>query len=210
VEARSWRSGARYAFGQWHAPALTFGQAGVLHNEHNAIADILAASAFFRGQNVDSKQLVPDKAAAQHLSPHPNGFSSSVSLCSYSAGAHLGMLAVNLKPDAFEAVVLRAGVYDMVRLHHYGAKNTTRSWVTQHGDITLEAHRAWIPALNPLTTVKQHEGREAGYKAILLDVSENDGTVHALHSFKQTAELQLKNKANAEGERASSSSAARV
>jgi hypothetical protein len=178
------------------AGAYLICQAGVLKNKHNAVADILTASAFFRGLNVDSKHLITphDKL------PHLNGFSRAVSLFSYSAGAHGAMLALDKEPKAFDAAVLRAGVFDMVRLHNNGGNpKTTEPWCSQYGDSKVAADRLWMADLDPLSTVKTRVEHKNGRHAILFDVSDSDGTVYPIHSLKQTAELQYKNKANAEG-----------
>jgi hypothetical protein len=178
------------------AGAYLICQAGVLKNKHNAVADILTASAFFRGLNVDSKHLITphDKL------PHLNGFSSAVSLFSYCAGAHGAMLALEKKPEAFDAAVLRGGVFDMVRLHDNGGNpKTTEPWCSLYGNIKSATDRIWMADLDPLSNVKTRVGLKKGDHAILFDVSDSDGTVYPLHSIKQTAELQYKNPENAEG-----------
>jgi hypothetical protein len=166
---------------------LSLTQAGILENEHHAVSDILAAASFFRSTHFDLAL------------PKFSGHSNEAAFYSVSAGAHLGMLAVNRRPDAFDAVILRAGVYDMSRMHVYGNPSTIAGWKSQHGDIDNEAHRKWIPGLDPLQTINKHDGKAPPYKSILLDASIGDGTVPALHSLKQIAELQLTGKGTADG-----------
>jgi prolyl oligopeptidase len=135
--------------------------------------------------NLENKQNVFDDfiACAEHLIK--TKYTSPERLC-IQGGSNGGLLmgaALTQRPELFQAVVSRVGLYDMLRveLDANGAFN-----VTEFGTIKNPSQFEALYDYSPYHRV--HKGVK--YPAILMTAGENDGRVLAYHTRKMGALLQ--------------------
>lgn len=155
IASASIRGGGEYG-AKWHL-------AGVKEKKQNSIDDLLAAAEWLIG----NKYTNPKKLAL-------HGFSCSAML----AGA-----CVNARPDLFGAIVVKGGVYDMIR---YPLFSLGRLWVLEYGNPDDPRELDFIKKYSPYHNIK----RNTHYPSMLIMVSDMDTRVVPLHSYKYAAALQ--------------------
>ncbi len=102
-----------------------------------------------------------------------------------SGGSNGGLLVgacLTQHPEQFGAALASAGVFDMLRFHHFTDGWT---WKTEYGDPDDPLQFSWLHAYSPL-----HNARPASYPATLLTTGEHDSIVIPGHSLKFAATLQ--------------------
>lgn len=149
------RGGGEYGE-EWH-------QAGNLTKKQNVFDDFIACAQYL----INNKYTNPSKLAIE-------------------GGSNGGLLmgaALTQRPELFQAVVSRAGIYDMLRveLDPNGAFN-----VTEYGSVKDPDQFKALYAYSPYHHVK--EG--TAYPAIFFYTGEHDARVNPAHSRKMIARLQ--------------------
>jgi len=149
------RGGGEYGE-EWH-------RAGNLTQKQNVFDDFIACAQYL----IDNKYTNPSKLAIE-------------------GGSNGGLLmgaALTQRPELFQAVVSRAGIYDMLRveLDPNGAFN-----VTEYGSVKDPDQSKALYAYSPYHHVK--EG--TAYPAIFFYTGEHDACVNPAHSRKMIARLQ--------------------
>ncbi|HEY4238244.1 MAG TPA: prolyl oligopeptidase family serine peptidase [Kofleriaceae bacterium] len=99
-----------------------------------------------------------------------------------SNGGLLVAVALEQRPAAFGAVVVRVGVLDMLRFHLAGEG---AGWTGVYGSPDVPAERAALRAYSPV-----HNARPARYPPTLIITGENETRVVPWHSYKLAAALQ--------------------
>jgi prolyl oligopeptidase len=143
-------------------------KAGMLLNKQNVFDDFIAVAEHL----IDRGYTTPQQLAIQ-------------------GGSNGGLLmgaVTNQRPDLFAAVIAQVGVMDMLRYHTF---TIGWGWATEYGNPDEEAHFKNILKYSPLHNIEEKE-----YPAVLVMTADHDDRVVPAHSFKYTATLQAKNKAD--------------
>jgi prolyl oligopeptidase len=122
-------------------------------------------------------------AIAAHLAREGYGTPRSLGIEGGSNGGLLVAASMTQHPDAFGAVVARAGVLDMLRYERF---TCGKDWVPDYGSVTVPEELAALRAYSPLQAVRPG----TAYPATLVLTGDHDDRVVPAHSFKFAAALQ--------------------
>lgn len=144
----------------WHRQALK-------ENKQNSFDDFIAAAEWL----IKSKYTQPNRLAAIGM----------------SSGGLLVAASANQRPDLFKAIVVEAGLLDMLRFHLF---TVGRFWISEHGNPDDPSDFAMLSKYSPCHNVKKMET----YPSVLVTASQDDDRVVPSHSFKYLAVLQNNHK----------------
>ncbi|HEU4411251.1 MAG TPA: prolyl oligopeptidase family serine peptidase [Polyangiaceae bacterium] len=141
--------------------------------------------AWARAAEKTKKQVTFDDfiAAAEWLVAQKITSPRRLAIAGASNGGLLVAAAATQRPDLFAAVVVEAGVLDMLRFHLTGQGE---GWTGAYGSPEAPDEFRALFAYSPVHNVKPG----ARYPATLVVTGENDGRVAPWHSFKFAAALQ--------------------
>jgi prolyl oligopeptidase len=143
-------------------------KAGMLLNKQNVFEDFIAVS--------------------EHLITCGYTTPEQLTIQGGSNGGLLMGAVTNQRPDLFAAVIAQVGVMDMLRYHTF---TIGWGWASEYGNPDEEVHFKNILKYSPLHNIEEKE-----YPAVLVMTADHDDRVVPVHSFKYTATLQTKNKAD--------------
>jgi prolyl oligopeptidase len=107
-----------------------------------------------------------------------------------SSGGRLVAEAINLRPDLCKVCIPIVGTMDMLRFPKF---TIGYAWMDEYGNPEKEAELQCLLKTSPLHNIKEN----GNYPAVLVIATDHDDRVYPAHSYKYTAELQAKNKDNA-------------
>lgn len=122
-------------------------------------------------------------AAAEWLIAQKYTCPARLALGGQSNGGLTAAACLTQRPDLFRAVIIEAGLMDMLRFDQLGHG---QDWVTEYGSPHHRAAAAVLQSYSPLHQLKA----DTVYPATLIITHEQDPRVGEGHSFKFTAALQ--------------------
>ncbi|PKP37226.1 MAG: hypothetical protein CVT98_06370, partial [Bacteroidetes bacterium HGW-Bacteroidetes-15] len=128
-------------------------------------------------------------AAAEYLIAEKYSHPQRIAAMGGSNGGLVVGAAMTQRPDLFKVVVSKAGLFDMLRYHHY---NIGYVYADEFGNVNDSTDFVNLSRFSPYHNVK--EGIE--YPTTLLVASSNDDRVSPFHSYKFLAQLQEKSFGN--------------
>lgn len=140
----------------WH-------QAAIRHGRHRAFADLYAVAETLVSEGITTPQ--------------------QMVLHGRSNGGLLAAVAMLQRPDLWAAVLLSAGIYDLLRFH---LSTVGRAWLHEFGDPEDPADAAYLRSYSPIHNVRS----DVAYPPALISVGVRDERVAAWHSFKLAAALR--------------------
>lgn len=149
------RGGGEYGE-RWHRGA-------VRENKQNSFDDFIAAAEW----------LIKNKYTKQ----------THLAAIGMSSGGLLVAVAANQRPDLFKAIVVEAGLLDMLRFHIF---TVGPFWINEHGNPDDPKDFAYLRKYSPCHNV----GKAERYPSVLVTASEHDDRVVPSHSYKYLAALQ--------------------
>ena len=149
------RGGGEYGK-SWHKGAMR-------ENKQNSFDDFIAAAEWL----IKNKYTKPTHLAAIGM----------------SSGGLLVAASANQRPDLFKAIVVEAGLLDMLRFHLF---TVGRFWITEHGNPDDPNDSVYLSKYSPCHNI----GKAAKYPSVLVTASEHDDRVVPSHSYKYVAALQ--------------------
>jgi prolyl oligopeptidase len=149
------RGGGEYGE-SWH-------QAGTRENKQNSFDDFIAAAEWL----IENKYTKPARLATIGM----------------SSGGLLVAASANQRPELFKAVVVEAGLLDLLKFHLF---TVGRFWIQEHGNPDDPKDFAYLAKYSPCHNVK----KAAQFPAVLVTASEHDDRVVPSHSYKYLAAVQ--------------------
>lgn len=149
------RGGGEYGK-SWH-------QSAVREKKQNSFDDFIAAAEWL----IKNKYTSPNHLAAIGM----------------SSGGLLVAASANQRPDLFKAIVVEAGLLDMLRFHLF---TIGRFWIQEHGNPDDPNDLIYLQKYSPCHNVNPSET----FPSVLVTASEQDDRVVPSHSYKYTAALQ--------------------
>lgn len=149
------RGGGEYG-GSWHKGA-------VRENKQNSFDDFIAAAEW----------LIKNKYTKQNL----------LAAIGMSSGSLLVAASANQRPDLFKAIVVEAGLLDLLRFHLF---TVGRFWIEELGNPDELSDFAYLRKYSPCHNVSKAEK----FPSVLVTTSEHDDRVVPSHSYKYLAALQ--------------------
>lgn len=98
-------------------------------------------------------------------------------------GGLLVAASANQRPELFKAIVVEAGLLDMLRFHLF---TIGHFWINEHGNPDDSKDLAYLNKYSPCHNVSKTEK----IPSVLVIVSEHDNRVVPSHSYKYLAALQ--------------------
>lgn len=149
------RGGGEYGE-SWH-------KAAVGENKQNSFDDFIAAAEW----------LIKNKYTKQ----------SRLVAIGMSSGGLLVAASANQRPDLFKAVVVEAGLLDLLRFHLF---TVGRFWIQEHGNPEDPKDLTYLAKYSPCHNVK----KATQFPSVLVTTSEHDDRVVPSQSYKYLAALQ--------------------
>lgn len=141
----------------------TWHQAGRKSNKVNAINDFAFAAKYLIKNRYTNSQKIIARGS--------------------SNGALIIASCVNKYPELFKAVILEAGLYDMIRYHLFTTGYLASS---EYGTSINSSEFEYLFKYSPIHNINSTNN----YPSVFVITGENDDRVPSLHSYKLTANLQ--------------------
>lgn len=122
-------------------------------------------------------------AAAEWLIENHYTNATHLAAIGMSSGGLLVAASANQRPDLFKAIVVEAGLLDLLRFHLF---TVGRFWIQEHGNPDDPKDFAYLAKFSPCHNVRKTEK----FPAVLVTASEHDDRVVPSQSYKYVAALQ--------------------